>query len=98
MASVERLWCAAGFPLPLQPRVLDLVGIDNGKPEVLRPDAEFLLLDLKVSPRSIWLDKALERWCERSRTATFVWRRLPLLLATSCFILDSIGAATCVWH
>lgn len=61
MVSVERLWCVAGYPLPLQPRVLDLVGLENGKAEVLRPDAEFLLLDLKVSQYCSWLDKALAK-------------------------------------
>ena len=61
MVSVERLWCAAGFPLPLQPRVLDLVAVNQGKAEVLRPDAEFLLLDLKVSQYCSWLDKALAK-------------------------------------
>ena len=61
MVSVERLWCAAGYPLPLQPRVLDLVAVNQGKAEVLRPDGEFLLLDLKVSQYCSWLDKALAK-------------------------------------
>ena len=58
---MERRWCVAGYPLPLQPRVLDLVIVNEGKAEVLRPDAEFLLLDLKVSQYCSWLDKALAK-------------------------------------
>ena len=61
MVSVERRWCVAGYPLPLQPRVLDLVIVNEGKAEVLRADAEFLLLDLKVSQHCSWLGKALAK-------------------------------------
>ena len=63
MASVvQRLWCVGNQILPLQRKVLDLVVItSDGRLESVLDDTEFLLLPLKVSQGSKWLDEYLEK-------------------------------------
>ena len=58
-ATVQHLWCVGKHALPFQQDGLDLVSLANPEqPEVLRADALFFLLSLKVSQQSSWMGRA----------------------------------------
>ena len=65
-ATVQLLWCYAKEALPFQRKQLDLVPLaDPENPQVLREEAQFFLLSLKVAQQSTWMDRALNmpvRW------------------------------------
>ena len=76
MALIEEKWCLGTSALPLARREIDYVDLTSETPEELGSQEEWLLLPLKTTGNSEWLEKFLEkpgRWWKHHG------RRQPLM-------------------